>query len=90
MRRRRFLKAVLGAGVAAVIPIPVPAPPKPLTFGVVGEAIKRTVEKNDLVSVNTVTTLDDIFKRTYGKKFDHAGYWQGADFKLMRENGFTK
>jgi len=53
MRRRRFLKAVLGAGVAAVIPIPVPAPPKPLTFEIVQEAMRRTVAKVDFCPVAT-------------------------------------
>ena len=59
MRRRRFLKAVLGAGVAAALPWkvypdpgwgPVPAviPAKPL---------------------NTVTTLEGIFKHTYANRF---------------------
>ena len=77
MRRRRFLKAVLGAGVAVVIPIPVPAGPKPLTFGVVGEAIKRTVEKADFCPVvfgwTPVFDLDYPFTGT-----------------LKHQNGFTK
>ncbi len=49
----------------------------------------QTMNLTCIDETQTLTTLNEIFKRTYGK-FDHAGYWQSASFKLMHENGFTK
>ena len=101
MRRRRFLKAVLGGCAAALIPFP--AGPKPLTFEVVKEAMRRAV-KTDL---NTVTTLDEVFKRTYGEKlrtcvpkplllmeepveiFEHRKLYS-MPITLTHRNGFTE
>lgn len=75
MRRRRFLKAVLGAGVAAVIPIP---GPRPITIDDClkgAEEIRgQTMNLTCIDETQTLITLNEIFKRTYYGKFDHASY----------------
>lgn len=49
MQRRQFLKAALAATVLPFVPIPAPAALKPLTLGVINEAMKRVVEKEDFM-----------------------------------------
>ena len=69
MRRRRFLKAVLGAGVAAVIPIPVSGG-ELCDICAIGEGCGARYLiggecPEDLEMMRAMKPLDDIFKRVY-------------------------